>query len=148
MHIATISRVLVMSALATIAGVATAATGSANPGDYVITQSGKVQCVVLYERVVCQANSPQSPTGFLQAPSSDFAGGHWRIANVDAAGNFAWDPNYGIQGSVRRNPLVMNYGQTYNIQGWTIAPSEVGTRFTNQATGHGMFVSIENVFAF
>ena len=42
----------------------------------------------------------------------------------------------------------MQYGQTYNIRGWTVAASEVGTRFTNNATGHGMFVSIENVYPF
>jgi hypothetical protein len=137
-----------VSAVAVIAGVATAPAGNADRGEYVITQSGKVECVVLYERVVCQANSPQSSTGFLQAPSSDFAGGHWRIANVDAAGNFKWEDNYGIEGSKPAPLLVMQYGQTYNIRGWTVAASEVGTRFTNNATGHGMFVSIENVYPF
>jgi hypothetical protein len=32
--------------------------------------------------------------------------------------------------------------------GWTILPSSDGTRFTNDGTGHGMFVSIENVYSF
>jgi hypothetical protein len=32
--------------------------------------------------------------------------------------------------------------------GWTILPSSDGTRFTNDGTGHGMFVSIENVSPF
>jgi hypothetical protein len=34
------------------------------------------------------------------------------------------------------------------VQGWTVLPDSDGTRFTNDATGHGMFVSIENVAAF
>lgn len=29
-----------------------------------------------------------------------------------------------------------------------IVPSSDGTRFTSDATGHGMFVSIENVYSF
>ena len=31
-------------------------------------------------------------------------------------------------------------GQTYHMQGWTILPTSDGTRFTNDATGHGMFI--------
>ena len=135
-----------VSALAVVAGVATAPPGNADRGEYVITQSGKVECNV-YAAVTCQANSPQSSTGFLQAPLGP-AGGHWRIAHVDASGNFRWEDNYCIEGAFPANPLVMQYGQTYNIRGWTVAASEVGTRFTNNATGHGMFVSIENVYPF
>ena len=46
------------------------------------------------------------------------------------------------------NDLVLNYGQTYHNRGWTIVPSSDGTRFTNDGTGHGMFVSVENVYSF
>jgi hypothetical protein len=46
------------------------------------------------------------------------------------------------------NDVVLTYGQTYHIQGWTIDPNSDGTRFTNDGTGHGMFVSIENVYSF
>ena len=31
---------------------------------------------------------------------------------------------------------------------WTIYPDATGTRFINDRTGHGMFVSIENVYSF
>ncbi len=44
--------------------------------------------------------------------------------------------------------IVLNYGQTYHINGWTILPSFDGTRFTNDRTGHGMFVSVDNVSSF
>jgi len=37
--------------------------------------------------------------------------------------------------------VVLAYGKTYN--GWTILPTSDGTRFANDRTGHGMFVSIE-----
>jgi hypothetical protein len=37
---------------------------------------------------------------------------------------------------------------TYDAAGWTIAASESGTRFTNEQTGHGMFVSVEKVDTF
>lgn len=47
-----------------------------------------------------------------------------------------------------QNDLVLNYGQTYHTQGWTIVPNEDGTHFTHDSTGHGMFVSIENVSSF
>jgi hypothetical protein len=47
-----------------------------------------------------------------------------------------------------QNDLVLNYGQTYHVLGWTIVPTSDGTRFTNDGTGHGMFVSIENVKPF
>ena len=46
------------------------------------------------------------------------------------------------------NDVILNYGQTYHMLRCTILPSSDGTRFTNDGTGHGMFVSIENVYSF
>jgi hypothetical protein len=34
-----------------------------------------------------------------------------------------------------------------SAQGWVARPDSDGTRFTKDGTGHGMFVSIENVYA-
>jgi hypothetical protein len=34
------------------------------------------------------------------------------------------------------------------MEGWTIVPTQDGTRFTSDSTGHGMFVSVENVASF
>jgi hypothetical protein len=42
----------------------------------------------------------------------------------------------------------MAYGQTYHHGNWTINPDETGTRFVNDRSGHGMFVSIDNVSPF
>jgi hypothetical protein len=42
----------------------------------------------------------------------------------------------------------MQYGHTYHRGNWSIYHDDNGTRFTNDRTGHGMFVSIESVYAF
>lgn len=44
--------------------------------------------------------------------------------------------------------MSLGYGQTYHRGIWSIHHDETGTRFTNDRTGHGMFVSIEDVYAF
>jgi hypothetical protein len=116
---------------------------AAVPGvQYVRTESGAVRCVVMPTQVICE-HGP----GFPQAPVSQY-GSHFDNAEVTPAGNFQWnDGNIG-GGGTPQNDLVLNYGQTYHTQGWTIVPNEDGTRFTNDSTGHGMFVSIENVSSF
>jgi hypothetical protein len=50
----------------------------------------------------------------------------------------------------RTSPMnvVMQYGQTYHANGWTIVANSDGTRFTNDATSHGMVVSIDTVEPF
>jgi hypothetical protein len=121
--------------------------------DYVRTQSGKVRCIVTSNNVghgggpavICEASGPGNQ-GFLQAPMGDY-GRHWGNAVVDGGGRLSWaDANIG--GAYIENDTVLRYGQTYRMHGWTIVPSSDGTRFTNDATGHGMFVSIENVGTF
>ena len=50
-------------------------------------------------------------------------------------------------GGDERELLALDY-QTYEAAGWTIAADPSGTRFTNDATGHGMFVATGGVDAF
>jgi hypothetical protein len=126
---------------------------------YVRTESGKARCHMRPDEVTCEASGPGS-TGFLQAPIempesqckySPCPGGmHADQAEVTASGAFHWnDGNIGGVGSDwEQTDTTLNYGQTYHISGWTILPSSDGTRFTNDGTGHGMFVSIENVYSF
>jgi hypothetical protein len=45
-------------------------------------------------------------------------------------------------------PAVTLDYRTYTAVGWTIEASEAGTKFTNDATGRGMFVAIEHVDVF
>jgi len=72
---------------------------------------------------------------------------HWGLAVVNAAGAFHWAQG-NIPGAHPENDLILNYGQTDHIEGWTILPNSDGTHFTNDGTGHGMFVRIENVYSF
>jgi hypothetical protein len=76
-------------------------------------------------------------------------GGRGNLAVVRGTGEFNWNiGDIGGSPSATAKDIVLNYGQTYYITGWAILPTSDGTRFTNDGTGHGMFVSIENVYAF
>jgi uracil-DNA glycosylase len=47
-----------------------------------------------------------------------------------------------------RTYTTLTYGQSYHHGHWTIYPDQSGTRFVNEGTDHGMFVSIDNVYSF
>lgn len=151
------------SIVAVSTGLALAPPAAADAsGQYVRTQSSRVRCWVTATgvmtgntspTVICEASSPTSPpwdqwenNGFLQAPlvRTDL---HSTGALVDAAGNSSFQVG-NIGAANPENDLILNYGQTYGIQGWTITSSPGGTRFVNNVTGHGMFVSIENTYPF
>ena len=53
-----------------------------------------------------------------------------------------------IVGNLGDIPVVTIDYRTYSAVGWTIVATADGTRFTNQRTKHGMFVSIEKVETF
>jgi hypothetical protein len=63
--------------------------------------------------------------------------------NLTADGNLSW-----IVGNLGDIPVVTIDYRTYSAVGWTIDATTDGTRFTNQATKRGMFVSIEKVESF
>lgn len=130
---------------------------AADAGQSVRTQSGKMRCYVHsdYEYrgvggplVVCQTSGPEAK-GFPQAPASATPGFHYNMAVARGSGSLSWDEG-NIPGSeeAMAQDIVMTYGQTYHINGWTILPTFEGTRFTNDTTGHGMFVSVDNVYSF
>jgi hypothetical protein len=76
-------------------------------------------------------------------------GFHDNLAVVRGTGAFNWDDgNIPGNAQAEAQDILLNYGQTYHINGWTVLPNSDGTRFTNDATGHGMFVSVENVYSF
>ena len=70
-------------------------------------------------------------------------GEHADGTSVTAAGEFKWWVGNLGNGTYTR----LGY-QTYRAVGWTIDASFEGTRFTNDRTGHGMFVSMEKVYSF
>ncbi|MGB3485124.1 MAG: hypothetical protein WBB07_23240 [Mycobacterium sp.] len=124
----------------TLAALAVAFPATAAADNY-RTQSGRVICAVTPDSslesigpnvVVCQG-------GFLQAPEYD------NSVVTTGDGDFHWS-----QGNLAiDNPTTdMTYGQTYHRGNWTVYHDVTGTRFTNNVTGHGIFVSIEDVYAF
>ena len=77
--------------------------------------------------VICQGS-------FVQAPADDDQ------AFVTASGQFSYrSANIGIgYNHAPFDTLVPE--QTYHIQGWTVVAGDDGIRFTNDGTGHGMFI--------
>ncbi|BBX17734.1 hypothetical protein CRI77_10410 [Mycolicibacterium duvalii] len=93
--------------------------------------------------MVCEYNP-----GFPQAPAGS-SGIHWNLAVVRGSGAFNWDiGNIGGSAEALASDIVLEYGKTYRVNGWTINPSFNGTRFTHTASGRGMFVSVDNVYSF
>jgi hypothetical protein len=109
---------------------------SPNPQGYVFieTKSGLTRCQISQTAVGCEAP-------FTNPPVKD--GVPANGVNVTADGSVRW-----IVGNLGAIEAVTLDYRTYQAQGWTIAASEAGTRFTNGRTGHGMSVSIEKVESF
>lgn len=98
---------------------------------YIETKSGKTRCQISQTAVGCEAQ-------FANPPVED--GIPATGVNVTSDGNLRW-----VVGNLGDIPTVPLDYRTYEAAGWTIVASESGTRFTNDRTGHGMFVSIEKV---
>jgi hypothetical protein len=98
---------------------------------FIETKSGQARCQIDADNVGCQAQ-------FTNSPIQD--GEHANGINDTASGSVQW-----VLGNIGDMPAVTIDYRTYCAEGWTIAASEDGTRFTNDRTGHGMFVSIEQV---
>ena len=101
---------------------------------FIATKSGQTRCQLDEESVACEAL-------FTNAPMQD--GVRANGVNVTADGSLSW-----IVGNLGDIPVVTIDYRTYSAVGWTIDATGDGTRFTNQRTKHGMFVSIEKVESF
>jgi hypothetical protein len=113
--------------------------------EYVKPASGNVRCVILKDKVACEATST---TGFVQAPMAHAGpqcpnslcpnGAHFDMAEVTASGVFMWHD--GHIGGAAVDARVLSELET--ILGWTVKPDEDGLWFTKNGTGHGMFASV------
>jgi hypothetical protein len=122
----------------TCAAVAFAPLAGADPtpghDTKVNTQTPRMLCEIgsddadpgIGPNVICQGS-------FVQSPSDD-------QAFVTASGRFSYrSANIGI--GYNHAPFdTLVPGQSYHIQGWTIVAGPGGIHFTNDGTGHGMFV--------
>ncbi|MDX1892756.1 hypothetical protein [Mycolicibacterium sp. 050158] len=101
---------------------------------FITTKSGQTRCQLSASSVGCEAP-------FTNPPAVD--GSPANGVQVTADGQLRW-----IVGNLGDIPVVTLDYRTYSAVGWTIAASENGTRFTNDATRHGMTVAIQGVEAF
>ena len=101
---------------------------------FIETKSGQTRCQLDEKSVGCEAQ-------FTNTPMKD--GVRANGVNLSADGNVEW-----IVGNLGDIPVVTIDYRTYSAVGWTIVATTDGTRFTNQRTKHGMFVSIEKVETF
>jgi hypothetical protein len=101
---------------------------------FIATKSGQTRCQLNKHEVGCEAP-------FTNSPMQD--GVRANGVNVTADGSMRF-----IVGNLGDIPAQTIDYRTYNAVGWTIDATSDGTRFTNQATKHGMFVSIGKVEAF
>jgi hypothetical protein len=101
---------------------------------FIETKSGTTRCQINKDSVGCEAP-------FTNSPMQD--GERTNGVNITAGGSVQW-----VLGNLGAIPTVTIDYKTYDAQGWTINASADGTRFTNNQTHHGMFVSIEQVNTF
>jgi hypothetical protein len=101
---------------------------------FIETKSGQTRCQINADSVGCEAQ-------FTDSPMQD--GERANGVHITSSGDVQW-----IVGNLGDIPTVTIDYLTYDAEGWTIAASESGTRFTNKNTGHGMFVSIQKVDTF
>ncbi|MGB8388069.1 hypothetical protein [Mycobacterium sp.] len=98
---------------------------------FIETKSGTTRCQIAKDSVGCEAP-------FTNSPMQD--GEHTNGVSISADGKVQW-----VLGNLGAIPTVPIDYKTYTAQGWTINASADGTRFTNDRTGHGMFVSLDKV---
>jgi len=101
---------------------------------FIETKSGVTRCQINKDSVGCEAP-------FTNSPLED--GEHANGVSITVTGSVQW-----VLGNLGAIPTVTIDYKTYDAQGWTINATSQGTRFTNDHTGHGMFVSIEKVNTF
>jgi hypothetical protein len=101
---------------------------------FIETKSGLTRCQINKDSVGCEA-------AFTHSPMQD--GERANGVSVTANGKVQW-----VLGNLGAIPTVTLDYKTYDAQGWTIKAAADGTRFTNDHTGHGMFVSIDKVNTF
>ena len=101
---------------------------------FIQTKSGQTRCQLNEQEVDCKAQ-------FANPPMQN--GARANGVRVTADGTLRW-----VVGNLGDIPARTIDYRTYSAVGWTIDATSDGTRFTNQATRHGMFVSVEKVESF
>lgn len=98
---------------------------------YIETKSGLTRCQISADTVGCESEFTDSPV---------IDGEQANGVEVSSSGSNRW-----VVGNLGAMPTETIGYNTYHAVGWTITADSTGTTFTNDATGHGMFVSTEQV---
>ncbi|AQA03708.1 hypothetical protein BVC93_16200 [Mycobacterium sp. MS1601] len=101
---------------------------------YIETKSGQTRCQLNAQTVGCESAFENSPV-VDGAPANG--------VSISSDGSVQW-----VLGNLGNIPTVTIDYRTYQAAGWTIAADSDGTRFTNDSTGHGMFVAVQGVETF
>lgn len=104
---------------------------NANGYVYIETRSGLTRCQISAETVGCESE-------FTDSPLID--GQNANGVEVSASGSNRW-----VLGNLGAMPTTTIDYDTYQAVGWTITADSSGTTFSNDDTGHGMFVSTDRV---
>jgi hypothetical protein len=127
---------------------------AADTDQTVLTQS-KIRCLVSADNVargggpmvVCQRLDGQ-PWG-ASTWSTEKHSVARNLAVERGTGEFVWDKgSISASGAPADQDIIINPGQTYHINGWTIQADDYRTRFTYDGTGHGMFINAADVHQF
>lgn len=95
------------------------------------TASGKTKCQISADKVICEAQYTNSPI---------IDGDHADGAVISPDGGLKW-----LNGNLGNAPEIRLGYQIYHALGWTVSAAENGTTFTNDRTGRGAFVSVDDV---
>jgi hypothetical protein len=101
---------------------------------FIETKSGLTRCQISEAEVGCESQFDNS----IEVNGMPANG-----VKITADGSMTW-----VVGNLGNIPVVTLDYQTYRALGWTIAAGADGTRFTNDGTGHGMFVNTSGVEVF
>jgi hypothetical protein len=98
---------------------------------YFQTQDGTTFCYVVAEEVGCSGHFANTPVQH---------GVRTNGVKLSADGTVEY-----LVGDLGDLPETTLDYSTFTAAGWTIEATEDGTRFTNDSTGHGMSVSVDEV---
>ncbi|WP_428338875.1 hypothetical protein [Mycobacterium sp.] len=136
-------------AFASIAAVVSPAPPAHAGGQYVRTQSGLVRYLVTasdQSRGGAPTVACDDDRGFQRPRSAEPTTSTSRSRSSRRPADSPGDR--GDIGGTPQNDLQLVTGQTLRIQGWTVAPVSDGTQFTNDGSGHGLFVRVDEVSPF
>ena len=134
------------AALMALLAVLLAPPAMADDGSIVILQDGKIRCGLSPNNVdrgggpiaVCELTNGQ-PWGMVPWETSKF-NQRQNLAIVRGTGEMFWDRGV-VTGSGSAGGMSIAEGQTYNVDGWTIAAEGFRTRITNDVSKHGILLN-------